>query len=132
MRPAAVTCLPAHGRQAKAALRLPRPRECALRGARATPEGGRSYRVADGLQAVENRAVGSLNGDFALRSRRQLVPVRPIFFLIYQFNFRPLGIIWWVGDHSLSSGLESAGVDAVVALGRVARTPIPAGRLRPE
>jgi len=36
-----------------------------------------------------------LTQDFALRSRRQLVPVRPIFFLIYQFNFRPLGIIFW-------------------------------------
>jgi len=73
-----------------------------------------------------------LTQDFALRSRRQLVPVRPIFFLIYQFNFRPLGIIFWGWGSLLSSGLESAGVDAVVALGRVARTPVPAGRLRPR
>src|SRR5215831_19722799 len=36
-----------------------------------------------------------LTQDFARRPRRQLVPVRPTFFLIYQFNFRPLGIIFW-------------------------------------
>src|SRR5262245_47669468 len=74
-----------------------------------------------------------LTRDFAQRPRRQLVPARPTFFLIYQFNLpRFRGSFSGVGDHSLSSGLESAGVDAVVALGRAACAPVPAGRLHPR
>src|SRR5215469_4518959 len=131
LRPA-VTCLPARGRRAKAAPRLPRPANAHCWGRRARPEGHDRMASPMGSKRWKIVVYEPLTQDFALRSRRQLVPVRPIFFLIYQFNFRPLGIIFWVGDHSLSSGLESAGVDAVVALGRVARTPVPAGRLRPE
>src|SRR5262249_58993593 len=72
-----------------------------------------------------------LTQDLAHRPRRQLVLARPTFFLIYQSTYAGSGIISGVGDHSLSSGLEGAGVDAVVALGRAARAPVPAGRPPP-
>src|SRR5215469_186152 len=85
--PAAITCLPAHGRRAKAAPRLPRPANAHCWGRSARREGAPS-----GGKIV---LYEPLTQDFALRPRRQLVPVRPIFFLIYQFNFRPLGIIFW-------------------------------------
>ena len=55
-----------------------------------------------------------------------------LFSLFINSTYAGSGIISGVGDHSLSSGLEGAGVDAVVALGRAARAPLPAGRLHPE
>src|SRR5262249_44015005 len=118
LRPA-VTCLPARGGRAKAAPRPPRlqrPPNAPCWGGRGRREGHDRMASPMGSKRWKIVVYEPLTQDFALRSRRQLVPVRPIFFLIYQFNFRPLGIIFWVGDHSLSSGLESAGVDAVVAL----------------
>jgi len=108
------------------------PRKCALLGQgadrrsvgrRVSPMGSKQGKIV---------VYEPLTQDFALRPRRQLVPVKPIFFLIYQFNFGPLGIIFWGWGSPAFVWPGSAGVDAVVALGRVARTPVPAGRLRPE
>src|SRR6516165_5972020 len=71
------------------------PRKCALLGRTARPEGSivwpRRWAPSGGKIVLYE----PLTQDFALRPRRQLVSVRPIFFLIYQFNFRPLGIIFW-------------------------------------
>src|SRR5262249_316090 len=55
--------------------------------------------------------------------RRQLVPARSIFLLIFQFNFRRKGLLPGWGALAFV-WLESVGVDAVVALGRAVRAPI--------
>src|SRR5262249_25359453 len=90
------------------------PRKCALLGAQS--EAGGVDRAVPPIGAKWWKIVvyEPLTRDFAQRSRRQLVPARPTFFLIYQFNLpRFRGSFSGVGAHSLSSGLESAGVDAL-------------------
>src|SRR5262252_6727299 len=73
------------------------PRKCALLGAQSGPEGHDRMASPMGSKRWKIVVYEPLTQDFALPPRRQLVPVRPIFFLIYQFNFRPLGIISGLG-----------------------------------
>src|SRR6516225_10149433 len=94
------------------------PRKCALLGAQSEAGGG--------SKRWKNRAVRTLNAGLCATASPSVGPGEANFFPYLSIQLPP------VGDHSLLSGLESAGVDAVVALGRVARTPVPAGRLRPE
>src|SRR5262244_3177954 len=109
------------------------PRKCALVGAQSEAGGVDPAVPPIGAKWWKIVVYEPLTRDFARRPRRQLVPARPTFFLIYQFNLpRFRGSFSGVGDHSLSSGLEGAGVDAVVALGRAACAPVPAGRLHPR
>ena len=54
-----------------------------------------------------------------------------LFSLFINSTYAVSGIISGVGDHSFSSGLEGAGVDAVVALGRAARAPNSGGTSPP-
>src|SRR5215467_14562587 len=108
------------------------PRKCALLGAQSEAGAGDRMASTDGLQAVENRGVRTVNAGLCATASPSVGPGEANFFPYLSIQLPTVGDHLWVGDHSLSSGLESAGVDAVVALGRVARTPVPAGRLRPE
>jgi hypothetical protein len=108
-------------------------RECALLGVGATPEGGRSYRVADGLQAVENRAVGTLNGGLCAPVSPSVGPREANFFPYLSIQLPA------VGDHLLGLGITrfrlAWKVRALTRLspwgGSRARR-FPAGRLRPR
>src|SRR5262249_6467948 len=92
LRPAAVTCLPAHGRRAKATLRLPRVANAHCWG-RERRRRGRSYLFADGLQAVENRAVGTLNAGLCATASPSVGPRKANFFPYLSIQLPP------VGDH---------------------------------
>src|SRR6516165_3849224 len=90
LRPAAVTCLPAHGRRAKATLRLPRVANAHCWG-RERRRRGRSYRLADGLQAVENRAVGTLNAGLCATASPSVGPREANFFPYLSIQLPPVG-----------------------------------------
>src|SRR5262245_44235823 len=108
-------------------------RKCTLLGTPQEVGVGRSYNLVRPLEVVANYGVPTLN----TRSLRNGLAVNwssrgQLFSLFINSTYSGSGIISGVGDHSLSSGLESAGVDAVVALGRAARAPVPAGHLHSE
>src|SRR6267378_74924 len=57
--------------------------------------GGRPYRLADGLQALENRAVGTLNGGLCTTASPSVGPREANFFPYLSIQLPP------VGDHLL-------------------------------
>src|SRR5262245_53955210 len=83
-------------------------------------------------QAVENCGVRTLKRE-TLRNGLAVnwSPRGQLFSLFINSTYRVSGIIFW-GWGSLAFVWLGAGVDAVVALGRAACAPVPAGRLHPR
>src|ERR1700746_3852856 len=76
----------------------PRLAKAHRRGGAGRP-GGRSYRLADGLQTVENRAVGTLNAGLCATASPSVGPREANFFSYLSIQLPP------VGDHLLGLGI---------------------------
>src|SRR5262252_6126130 len=74
------------------------PRKCALRGAQSEAGGARSYGLADGLQAVENRGVRTVNAGLCATASPSVGPGEANFFPYLSIQLPP------VGDHLLGWG----------------------------
>src|SRR5215831_898395 len=75
------------------------PRKCALLAAQSEAGGVDRAVPPIGAKRWKIAVYEPLTRDFAQRPRRQLVPARPTFFLIYQFNLPRFG------DHFLGLGI---------------------------
>src|SRR5215468_8735980 len=75
------------------------PRKCALLGAQSEAGGARSYGLADGLQAVENRGVRTLNAGLCATASPSVGPGEANFFPYLSIQLPP------VGDHLLGLGI---------------------------
>src|SRR5215469_4518957 len=74
------------------------PRKCALLGAQSEAGGARSYGLADGLQAVENRGVRTVNAGLCATVSPSVGPGEANFFPYLSIQLPP------VGDHLLGWG----------------------------
>src|SRR5262249_42951413 len=99
------------GQRLRCACRVPQIR---IAGAQSEAGGGSIVEASHGLRAGENRGVRALNAGLCATASPSVGPREANFFPYLSIQLPPVGDhLLGVGDHSLSSGLECAGVDAL-------------------